>query len=50
MSAICARCRLESNNTTPQSIDHIRGHYAEYNSARSKPVKVRAKKVPAKAG
>jgi hypothetical protein len=50
MSAICARCRLESNNTTPQSIEHIRAHYAAFHAARSKPVKARAKKVPAKAG
>lgn len=50
MAAVCSRCRLESENTTPQSIEHIRAHYAEYNSARSQPVKARAKKAPAKAG
>lgn len=49
MAAVCSRCRLESENTTPQSIEHIRAHYAEYNSARSQPVKARAKKASAKA-
>lgn len=50
MSAICARCRLESNNITPQSIEHIRAHYAAFHAASSKPRKARAKKAPAKAG
>jgi hypothetical protein len=50
MAAVCSRCRLESSNTSTQSIEHIRAHYAEYNSARTQPVKARAKKAPAKAG
>lgn len=48
--AICARCRLESDDTTSKSIDHIRDHYQKHFASAAKPKKARSKKAPAKAG
>lgn len=51
MAAICARCRLESDDTTTKSIEHIRAHYSQHHHGvvPAKPKRSR-KKTPAKAG